>query len=149
MELLLNDLSIHKQFSNIYEFREAVQRLMKLRKIARDSGLEVYCHRNVVNQCINSSKSVHDALQKFNLNEKRSLLSWFNKHGPYWEDISKHGSDDYVEAYGDVVTDTALGEASYCVKLGIDKRLVSLIPFQLGMLAYICENITQRLVDGR
>ena len=131
MELLLNDLSIHKQFSNIYEFREAIQRLMKLRKIAKDSGREVHCHKNIAYQYVNQSTSVYHALQNrgnFTIDEKRSLLSWFTKHGPYWEDIAEHGSDDYVEAHGDLVTCTALGEASYCVKLGIDRRLVSLTP---------------------
>lgn len=131
MELLLNDLSIHEQFSNIYEFREAIQRLMKLRKIARGSGREVYCHKNIAYQYVNQSTSVYHALQNrgnFTIDEKRSLLSWFTKHGPYWEDIAEHGPDDYVEAHGDLVTCTALGEASYCAKFGIDKRLVSLTP---------------------
>ena len=131
MELLLNDLSIHKQFSSIYEFRESILRILDMRKLAEKYDHKIYCHRYATYRYINQSTSVYDALQNrrnFTIDEKRSLLSWFTKHGPYWEDIAEHGPDDYVEAHGDLVTCTALGEASYCVKFGIDKLLVSLTP---------------------
>ncbi len=55
-------------------------------------------------------------------------MVWLNQQGPFWEDTRGHGPDDYFECNGDVVTDTALGEAAFWCFKGLERRLVSLIP---------------------
>ena len=129
MELILNDLSIHQQFEYAPVFREAINRLMDMRKIAREFGRELYCHRTTVNREIAPSLSVHGAVQtQFALNERRVLMAWLNKHGPFWNDVPYHNSDDWFESNGEIVTETALGEAAFCATTGIDRRVVSLSP---------------------
>ena len=66
------------------------------------------------------------AIQRLARNERRAVMQWLIQHGPFWED--KHSSDDYLECSGDIVTDTAVGEAAYRCLGGIETHLVSLIP---------------------
>ena len=128
MELLFNNLSIHGQFLRLADFRQAIGRVFVMRTLAHDFGRELYCHRNVVNDQINASTSVYEAIQTFTRDQKRSLLLWLNRHGPFWEDVPAHSPDHWLECGNEIVTDTALGEAAFCCTLGIDRRVVSLIP---------------------
>ena len=129
MELLLNDLSVHGQFSDVVAFRESLSTVMSMRNIARNSGRELYAHRNVVNCRINPDLSVFEALQALpGRDEKRAFLQWLTRQGPFWEDDIHHGPDDYLDCQGEIVTETALGEAAYCALFGIDRRLVSFAP---------------------
>lgn len=130
MDLLLNDLSIHRQFQSIAEFQEAIQRIVEMRESAHRLGRRLYCHRNTVNRPIDASTTVFAALQTFTKDEKRSLLAWLTKHGPFWEDALEHSPDLVLEAGREIVTETAVGEAAYCAALGIDRRLVSFTPSQ-------------------
>jgi hypothetical protein len=55
-------------------------------------------------------------------------MQWLTRKGPYWEDYREHGSDDYLECNGNIVTDTAIGEAAFrCFHAG-DCQLVSMNP---------------------
>ena len=128
MELLLNDLSIQEQFYDSADFRDALGRIFGMQRIARQFGRELHCHRNTVNRRINPSASVFEAVQTFTQDEKRSLLSWLTRYGPFWEDVPLHGPDNWLECDNEIVTDTALGEAAYCSTVGIDRRLVGLTP---------------------
>jgi len=132
MDLLLNDLSIHQQFPSLAEFREAVQRIVAMRESASRLGRRLYCHHNTVNRHIDADASitVYDALQTFTRDEKRSLLTWLTKHGPFWEDAPEHSPNLWLEVAGEIVTETAVGEAAYCSAFGLDRRLVSFAPSQ-------------------
>ena len=128
MQLLFNELSIQGQFYDITDFRNAARRLVGMRKIAQQFGRELHCHRNTINQRISRSISVYEAIQTFTREEKRSLLLWLTRHGPFWEEAPFHGPDHWLECDDEIVTDTALGEAAYCTAGGIDRRLVSITP---------------------
>ena len=128
MELILNDLSIQEQYYDSTDFRDALKRIFGMQRVARQFGRDVHCHRNTVNRLINPSTSVFEAIQSFTQDEKRSLLSWLTRYGPFWEDVALHGPDDWIECDNEIVTDTALGEAAYCSTVGIDRRLVGLTP---------------------
>ena len=59
----------------------------------------------------------------------RAFMGWLDRHGPFWEDVRQHsGDDDLLECNGEMVTDTAVGEAAYCIIHGIARSLVSLKP---------------------
>ena len=129
MELLLNDLSIHGQFSDIPAFRESIGRIMAMRRTAKEYGIELCSHHNIGNEYISPGTTLSNALQKFTRDEKASLLVWLTKHGPFWEDDIRHGPDDYLECRDQIVTEKALGEAAYrSAKFGDDLRLVSFAP---------------------
>jgi len=129
MELLLNDLSVHGQFTDVAAFRQSLVSVMAMRNAARRFGREVYVHRNVVNCPIAAKLSMFRALQSPTLrNEKRAFLGWFTKQGPFWSDDMQHSPDDYLECGDEVVTETAVGEAAFCAMRDVDRRLVSFAP---------------------
>ena len=128
MELLLNDLSLHGQFTDATAFRAAIHQVMSLRQLAGSFGRELHSHRNIVNSHITPTTSLHDALQTFPQSEKRSLLQWLTRLGPFWEDTAEHGPDHWMDCGDEIVTETAVGEAAYCRFVGVSRSLVSFAP---------------------
>ena len=129
MELIFNDLSIHGQFRDLMTFRVAIKRVMYLRQIAHQFGRELYCHRNVANAQVTPTSTMQQVVQRtLNRDQTRSLMQWLNHHGPFWEDVRQHGGDDWLEYNGTIVTDTAVGEAAYCLFYGVPRDLVSMDP---------------------
>lgn len=55
-------------------------------------------------------------------------MQWLTRQGPFWEHARQHERDDWLECNGEIVTDTAVGEAAYCLCHGIDRAIVSMIP---------------------
>ena len=68
------------------------------------------------------------AVRALPLEEKRAVMAWLSQHGPFWDDDRQHDGGDWYECAGEIVTDTAVGEAAHCVLRGIDRLLVSLRP---------------------
>lgn len=128
MELIFNELSIHGQFHDIAAFRDAIGRVMSIRQIARRFGRELQCHRNVVNVNIAPDTAMPAAVGRLNIESRRALMQWLTHYGPFWEDARQHGDDDWLEYNGKIVTDTAVGEAAYCLFYAIDRALVSMNP---------------------
>jgi hypothetical protein len=128
VDLLINDLSLDGQFSDIQSFREAIARVMAMRQTAGRFGREVHCHRNVANAKVTHALTVLEAAQGLAQAERRAFLSWLTKFGPFWEDVRAHSADDYLECGAKIVTDTAVGEAAFSGLHGADRRLVSFTP---------------------
>ena len=128
MDLLINDLSLHGQFSSTTTFREAIHRVMQMRGLAKSYGREVYAHRNISNRLVNPQKSLHQSLQDLPREEKLATLRWLTHYGPFWEDVAIHESDIYMDFGDEIVTDTAVGEAAFCNSIGIERGLVSFAP---------------------
>lgn len=126
MELLLNDLSLHGQFSNIPDFREAMRRVMRLRQTVSEQNRQLYVRRDVLNRRVIAAESMYGALQKLSRNEKRAVLGWIDKNGPFW--IASQNPDLWLWHGDELVTDTAVGEAAHYIMQGEDRRLVSFIP---------------------
>ena len=78
-------------------------------------------------------------------------MQWLTRHGPFWEDVRVHSSNDYLECKGEVVTDTAVGEAAYCCFHGMHRSLVSLTPslwvFSPVEVAWVFNVGNKRTVD--
>ena len=147
VELIFNDLSIHQQFHDVSLFRQAINRLMEMRGIARTSGRELYCHRGTSNLLVNSTTSLFQEIQKFPLEQKRVILSWLTRQGPFGEDTLEHDFNEVFECHDDIVTDTGLGEAAYRNVLGTDCRLVSLTPSQWDYSPIIVKWLTTTTTD--
>lgn len=128
MELLVNDLSLQGQFPDLASFRNAIERVMLMRQTAQQFGRDLYCHRNLVNAKVTHVLSMPQVIQMFPVDDRRALMQWLTRYGPFWEDVQTHTSNDYLECNDEVVTDTAVGEAAYCCLQGIDRHLVSFTP---------------------
>ena len=128
VELLINDLSIEGQFSDISAFKESLTSLMIVKAKAEQFGHTLLCHRNILASQVTQILSFRQVVSTFNRDERASILRWVEKTGPFWDDARQHSDDDYFELDDKLVSKTALGEAAYSVWHGIDKHLWSLIP---------------------
>lgn len=128
MELIFNDCSIHGQFHNLTTFGEAIERVMAIRNAARRFGRDLQCHRNLANACVMPDWTMPRAVQALGRDKQRAVMQWLTRHGPFWEDDRRHPSGDWLECNGELVTDTGVGEAAYCMSSGISRGLVSMDP---------------------
>lgn len=129
MELLFNDLSVHEQFHDMARFRDALARLMAMRGAARLYGCEVHCHGKLLNAKPMAGIPMQQAIARLGVeSERRAVMIWMTRGGPFWDDVRRHGGDDWLECNGEVVTDTAVGEAAYRSLHGVDCGLVSVSP---------------------
>ena len=128
VELLVNDLSIHEQFHDLGTFRSALMQVMGIRRTAQRYGRELHCHRKISNARVTRSMSLPQAIQGLARNERRLVMQWLTRHGPFWEDGQRHTPNEYLECNGAVVTDTAVVEAAYRCLDRIETSLVSLSP---------------------
>ena len=129
LDLIFNDCSIYGQFPDIGTFQESLGRLMVIRGLAHQFGRELLCHRNVAYSQVTPRSSMQSAVQSLSLPQRRAIMQWLQRTGPFWEDFRQHsGEDDLLEYNGRVVTDTAVGEAAYCLAHGVERSLVSLDP---------------------
>lgn len=130
MELFFNDLSLHRQFPTAQAFLEAFGRLMAMRAIARRQGRELYCHRMLANTEPVQGMAMQQVIAGLGKDERGAVLSWINRNGPFWDDsgLQWHSPDDYLEHKGDVVTESAVGEAAYRKLHYVECGLVSAAP---------------------
>lgn len=128
MDILANDLSIHGQFRDTRAFRAALGRLMKMRSAARRAGHELQCHRTLLTVQPLPGMPMQRAIQQLTANECRAAMSWLTRIGPFWDEIRQHSGDEYLECRGDVVTDSAIGEASFRELHGVECGLASVTP---------------------
>lgn len=128
MELLVNELSLHGQFHDWSCFKRALAKVLKMHSVARRFGREVHCNRGLLSSQPLLGVSMQEAVGRLATNERRSAMTWLTKRGPFWDDLRRHGADDYLEARGDIVTDSAVGEAAYRSFHGAECALVSFAP---------------------
>lgn len=128
MELFANEMSIHRQFHDLPTFEDALGRLMGMRGVARRFGRDVYCHREFVAKEPVPGIPMLQAVQRLAVDKRRALLSWLTRGGPFWDDLRRHGPNEWLECRGELVTDTAVGEAGYRALHGSDCALISAVP---------------------
>ena len=124
----MNDQSIHGQFYDVASFRDSLARLMAMRNAAQRFGRKVYCHSELQNANPMPGVPMQQAVQRLKKDEQRSMMSWLTKGRPFWDDLRKHGLADWLECRGEVVTDSAVGEAAYRKLHAIECGLVSATP---------------------
>ena len=128
MELLANDLSIHGQFHDLRAFRDALARLMSMRAAARRFGRDVHCHRQFLMVEALPGVSLQQTLGQLDKSERLAAIGWLTRGGPFWDDLRRHGAGDWLEYRGEVVTDTAVGEAAFRALHGVTSGLLSVTP---------------------
>ena len=128
MDLFANDLSIHRQFDDVPTFRTAIAGLMEMRNVARRFGRDVHCNSGLVNSQPITDVPMQQAVQQLLADERRALLGWLTRGGPFWDELRQHGFDDWLECRGELVTDSAVGEAAYRTLHGVNCGLASVTP---------------------
>ena len=128
MDFIVNDLSFHGQFFDITTFLQSLGRILRMRTITQSYGREMYCHRKIASTYVMPNMSLQKAIQRLSQDKRRSIMGWLTKYGPFWEEERRHSQDEYLECKGEVVTDTAVGEAAYCCLNLSERHLVSLVP---------------------
>ena len=129
MDLLANELSVHEQFRDLNEFRGALARLMAVRATARRFDRELQCHRAFLNTKPIPNVPIPQAIGNIGVeSQRRAVMSWLSRSGPFWDDVRRHGEDDWLECDDLIVTDTAVGEAAFRSLTGEQCGLVSLTP---------------------
>ncbi len=103
---------------------------MAIRRTAKLHGRELHCHGRFSGMPVTSDGILlKQAVPKvFSKDEQRSVMQWVDRSGPFWDIDRKHDQNDYFECKGDVVTDTAIGEAAYRSLHGARWDLVSAVP---------------------
>ena len=129
MDLLANDLSIHEQFHDITSFRGALARLMAMRVTAQRFGREVYCHRALLTANPMPGVPMQRAIGRLTVeSERRAAMVWLTRAGPFWDDLRQHDAEEWLECGGEIVTDSAVGEAAFRTVHGANCGLVSVTP---------------------
>ena len=60
--------------------------------------------------------------------ERRAVMFWLTRGGPFWDDLRRHGEDEYLECNDLIVTDTSIGEAAFRDFNGVICGLISTLP---------------------
>lgn len=128
MHLLVNECSFHGQFETLSSFQKAISRIMKMRQTALKYGREIYCNRNLVTKKINGDTPMEKAVQALPIDQRRAFMQWLTRNGPFWDDCRQHDPNDYFEHNGDIVTESAIGEAAWCLENDIVRSLASFSP---------------------
>lgn len=129
MDFLVNDLSIHGQFRDIESFRNAFARLMEISRVAERFNHDFYFNRLIVDAKPIPGVNMRQVIGRFSKNEQRIAMSRLTRGGPFWDDFRKHGGDDWMEGgEGEIVTDSAIGEAAFRTLHGVSTDLVSVRP---------------------
>jgi hypothetical protein len=129
VDFLINDLSLHGQFSAAADFLAAVEVLMDIRQAIRRAGRELLCHRGLWNARVTPEVTTPEAVQSMPSDKRRAWTQWLTREGPHWEDSRRHSGDDWLEKGGEpIFTDHAVGEAAFCKAHGFYRETVSLSP---------------------
>ena len=126
MRWYLNDSSLQGQFATEREFVHEIAALAKLKMQLPVSVSQLYCTNKLSLAKVTREASCSQAIvQAAQVDEKRLILSWIAKSGPFLEEDRMPEQDDYFEFEGLDVTDHGLGEAARREKNGDDSGVFS------------------------
>lgn len=151
MDILVNDLSIHGQYRDTRSFQAALARLMAMRQTAQRFERDIYCHRAILNTMPMPDTPMQQAIGRLaSDSQRRSILAWLTRSGPFWDDVRQHGPDDWLECRnkgvfeGKIVTENAVGEAAFRKLHGTETGLIGATPsdweFSPVEIAWITED---------
>ena len=79
MQLVANELAIHRQFHDVASFRAALARLMAMRAVARRCGRELHCHRQFLSVEALPGVSLRQTLGHLGESERRAAVGWLTR----------------------------------------------------------------------
>jgi hypothetical protein len=126
---LFNDASLHGQFAAPSQFFGALGVIFRMRDAMQRAGFKLEVNRRLAESCPIGALTFREVINKIsNPQNKRQVLTWLDRDGPFWDEPPIHSGSEYFECDGEVVTDTALAEACNLMMLFTDASLVSLNP---------------------
>ena len=131
VDVLVNELSIRGQFPDDRSFWDAIERLMRMRAVARRCCKEIHCSHTFRYVEPRQGVRLEQALGRLDRDKQRAFFSWLDRGGPFWDDSRSHRPDDWLECpewSEKVVTDTSVGEAAFRALSGCSCALVSVTP---------------------
>ena len=128
LEIFLNNLSLHGQFHDRLDFRAALDRIMAMRRVARQYDRDIHCDGRILGRAASPQVPLRKAIAWLSPDQRRVAMQWWTRGGPFWDIDRRHGEGDWLECGGEIVTDDALGEAAYRVALGVECDIVSFSP---------------------
>lgn len=128
MEYFFNDLSIHTQFHQLADFQQSVSQIMLMRNKCAEYGFSLMCNEHLTTSQVTPSLNMQQAIQQFNPDQRRDFMLWLTKTGPFWNSERFHPANEYLECKEQVVTDSALGEAAFCIFHSRPAQMISLTP---------------------
>jgi hypothetical protein len=141
---LFNDASLHGQFASGTQLFEAFGLIFRIRNEVQRSGFRLEVNRRITERPAITGQTLRQVIGKAgNPENKRRILSWLDKDGPFWDDPPIHSGSEYFECDGEVVTDTALAEACNLMALSTESAVVSLTPSKFS------QNLIEILWRGR
>lgn len=128
MDVFLNDQSLHGQYGDRSAFNQSLDRIMKMRRVAKRFGRDVYCHTAILTRDVLRGVSLQRMAGTLPHEQRRVVMFWLTKGGPFWWWDRRHGDDDYLESNGDIVTESAIAEAAFRKLHDVDCSLMSFSP---------------------
>jgi len=103
---------------------------MDMRNVAKRYGREVHYHQAMLNVDAMPGVTMRQAIGHFQKDEQRAAMLWLDRSRKVpWQDGScRPHPDDWLESRGEIVTDTAVGEAAYRGLHGTECGLISTHP---------------------
>jgi len=108
----INDSSLQGQFETKEAFVSSLGKVASVRFRLGDEQPRLFCARHIWRRPATTRMNVHEAVQKSRSDEKKLILSWIAKSGPFIEDERREEREGAFEFKGENVTDSGLGEAA-------------------------------------
>lgn len=113
---LLNDASLHGQFTSFADVIAPLKRVYEIRQELQKSGFKLGIHSRVSARPATAEGDLRNALFRANRRDITALiLTWFDRDGPFWDNSPRHNPNEYFECNDDLVTDSALAEAAVLI----------------------------------
>lgn len=126
--ILLNDASLHGQFTAPEVFHDALRTLWGIRSFLVSKGLQLRVCRSVRLRKVTSDLTFYGFLGSVPREIKTRLLLWLDREGPFWDDERTHSDGEYFECNEDLVTDTGAAEAAFLQSESTSAWLFSVSP---------------------
>ncbi|MEI6646696.1 MAG: hypothetical protein WCP12_11730 [bacterium] len=135
MNVYVNELSFHGQFATVVDLIGGLKRLWSTHDLCKRYGTALYCARNSLATRPGAvGLSVRDAvLRHATPEEKRIILTWLDRTGPFWEDEQIHDPNLFyylvrTSLPTELVTETGLAECTAQCLAGGDGSMASVSP---------------------
>jgi len=126
---LFNDASLHGQFAAPAQFFGALGVIFRMRNAMQRAGFQLEVNRHLAERCPIGALTFREVINRItNPQNKRQVLTWLDRDGPFWDEPPIHSGNEYFECKGELVTNTALAEACNLITLLADTSVVSLNP---------------------
>lgn len=127
MRWYINDSSLQGQFETKEAFVSNLGKVASVRFRLGGEQPQLFCARQILQRPATTQMNVHEAVQKSKPDEKKFILSWITRFGPFIEDDQQEEAENYFEFEGQDVTDSGLGEAAKRERIGDSSGVFSFV----------------------